>query len=52
MLALVRRGLPHKWKFHGAFVLNRRVDIHAIDVENDDEPLQAGAHVPTKSRNS
>ena len=23
----------HKWKFHGAFVLNRRVDIHAIDVK-------------------
>ena len=23
----------HKWKFHGAFVLNRRVDIHAVDVK-------------------
>ena len=23
--------LCHKSKFHGAFVLNRRVDLHAID---------------------
>ena len=27
----IRRAAVHKSKFHGAFVLNRRVDLHAVD---------------------
>ena len=33
--ALVRDGPVRKSRFHGAFVLNRRVDLHAIDAPVD-----------------